>query len=230
MNLQNPLQQTRDNHSTSRSELQHGDTPGTHTERVLVIACGALAPDLVRVRDMNGWDHIDFQCLPAELHNQPQLITGKVREKIQQNRNAYKTIFVGYSDCGTGGQLDALIEQEKVERLPGAHCYEMFSGSETFDALHKKELGTFYLTDFLARHFERLIVRGLGIDKHPELKELYFSNYKKLVYLEQCPDEKIESRAQEAAQLLELEYEKIHTGDDYLTQSLNVIVNPEKTA
>ncbi len=228
MTAQNPSQQTQEYKRNSRPGIEQSATAGSQSERVLVIACGALAPDLVRVRDMNGWDHIDFQCLPAELHNQPQLITGKIREKIQQNRNAYKTIFVGYSDCGTGGQLDALIEQEKVERLPGAHCYEMFAGSETFNALHNKELGTFYLTDFLARHFKRLIIQGLGMDKHPELKELYFGNYRKLVYLEQSVDEKIESCAVDAAQYLGLEYEKIHTGDTFLTQSLKVTINPAK--
>ncbi len=193
--------------------------------RILIIACGALAHDLVRVRDLNGWDHIDFQCLPAELHNQPQLITGKVREKIRQNRGRYQHIYIGYSDCGTGGQLDALIKEEQVERLPGAHCYEMFSGSDRFNQLSSDEIGTFYLTDYLARNFKRLIISGLGIDKHPELKDMYFSNYRKLVYLSQLDDPSIESYAVEAAELLGLAYEKIHTGDDKLMQSLQVTVN-----
>lgn len=193
-------------------------------DRVLVIACGALAPDLVRVRDLNRWDHIDFQCLPAELHNTPQLITAEVEKKIQANRDRYETIFIGYSDCGTGGQLDVLLEQENVERLPGAHCYEMFAGRETFGLLHEAELGTFYLTDFLARHFNRLIVKGLGIDRFPQLKQEYFSNYKKLVYLAQLDEAELEERAKEAAQFLGLEYQKVRTGDQHLCTALSVKV------
>lgn len=202
----------------------------TPQDRILIIACGALAHDLVRVRDLNGWDHIDFQCLPAELHNTPQLITGQVRDKIQQNRSRYKSIFVGYSDCGTGGQLDTMLQQEQVERLPGAHCYEMFAGSKQFDALHEAELGTFYLTDFLARHFNRLIIKGLGMDRYPELKQQYFSNYKKLVYLAQLNDEGIEERAKEAADFLELEYQKVSTGDHFLNDALSVKITPVNNA
>ena len=150
--------------SQAKAVSKSDQSDGVKTGRVLIIACGALAHDLVRVRELNGWDHIDFQCLPAELHNQPQLITGKVEEKIRENRDKYDTIFIGYSDCGTGGQLDRLIEREHVERLPGAHCYEMFTGSDVFSRLSERELGTFYLTDFLAQHFKRLIVKGLGMD------------------------------------------------------------------
>lgn len=202
----------------------------TPQDRILIIACGALAHDLVRVRDLNGWDHIDFQCLPAELHNTPQLITGQVRDKIQQNRSRYKSIFVGYSDCGTGGQLDTMLQQEKVERLPGAHCYEMFAGSNQFEALHEAELGTFYLTDFLARHFNRLIIKGLGMDRYPELKQQYFSNYKKLIYLAQLDDEGIEERAKEAADFLGLEYQKVSTGDHFLNDALSVKIAPVNNA
>lgn len=222
METQSQSQPKADSNSDQLVEAKAG--------RVLIIACGALAHDLVRVRDLNGWDHIDFQCLPAELHNQPQLITGKVEEKIRENRGAYETIFIGYSDCGTGGQLDRLIEREGVERLPGAHCYEMFTGSDVFSQLSERELGTFYLTDFLARHFKRLIVKGLGIDRHPELKDMYFQHYKKLVYLAQISDEKIEACAIEAAEILGLEYEKVQTGDHFLNESLKVTVNAGSSA
>ncbi len=192
------------------------------SDRVLIIACGALAHDLVRVRDLNGWDHIDFQCLPAELHNKPQQIPDQVRNKIRQNRDLYQSIFIGYSDCGTGGLLDKVLEEEGVERLPGAHCYEMFAGSTRFNQLHEAELGTFYLTDFLARHFDRLIVRGLGMDRFPELKEQYFANYHKLVYLAQLDDTEIENKAIKAARFLDLEYQKVRTGDQYLDAALSV--------
>jgi hypothetical protein len=193
-------------------------------DKVLIIACGALAPDLVRVRELNGWDHIDFQCLPAELHNKPQLIPDEVRKKIQQNRHQYNQIFIGYSDCGTGGLLDNVLKEEQVERLPGAHCYEMFAGSNAFSALAEAELGTFYLTDFLARHFQRVIVKGLGIDRFPELKEQYFAHYKKLVYLAQLNDPEIEQQAVVAADFLGLTYEKVATGDGFLENTLAVKV------
>jgi len=192
--------------------------------KILIIACGALAHDLVRVRDLNGWHHIDFQCLPAELHNKPQLIPDQVRKKIHQNRDRYASIFIGYSDCGTGGLLDKLIEEEGVERLPGAHCYEMFAGSEKFDALHEQEIGSFYLTDFLARHFQRVIIRGLGMDRHPELKSMYFSNYRKVVYLSQLDDPVLDRYAKDAADFLELDYEKVKTGDQHLNDALRLTV------
>ena len=193
--------------------------------KVLIIACGALAHDLVRVRDLNGWDHIEFQCLPAELHNTPQRIPDQVKKKIHENRDRYSSIFIGYSDCGTGGLLDQLIEDEEVERLPGAHCYEMFAGSKVFNALHEREIGSFYLTDFLARHFRRVIVKGLGMDRHPELKDLYFSNYRKVVYLSQLDDPELDRYAQEAAAFLELDYEKVKTGDEHLQGALKVTLS-----
>jgi len=199
-------------------------------DKVLIIACGALAPDLVRVRDFNGWGHIDFQCLPAELHNKPQLIPEEVRKKIQQNRDRYQQIFIGYSDCGTGGLLDRVLQEEQVERLPGAHCYEMFAGSNAFSVLAEAELGTFYLTDFLARHFERVIVKGLGMDRYPELKEQYFANYRKLVYLAQLDNTEIEQQAKDAAEFLGLSYEKVATGDHHLETALTVqVALPEQT-
>ena len=189
-------------------------------QRVLVIACGALSHDLVRVKARNGWDFMDFQCLPAELHNKPELIPDLVRQKIQENRAHYENIFIGYSDCGTGGLLDQVIDKEKVERLPGAHCYEMFAGSVRFSELHAAEPGSFYLTDFLARHFERLVIKGLGMDRRPELKAMYFGNYRKLVYLAQLEDEEVEMQARKAAEFLELDYEKVQTGDALLRSAL----------
>ena len=191
-------------------------------EKVLIIACGALAHELVRVKELNHWDHIDFQCLPAELHNYPEKIPAAVQDKIRENRERYENIFVGYSDCGTGGLLDVVLEKEGVYRLPGAHCYEMFSGSEAFKNLHESELGTFYLTDFLAIHFDRLVIKGLGLDRFPQLKEQYFGYYKKLVYLAQKEDSNVDQKAQEAARFLNLDYEKIVTGDSFLESAIAV--------
>ena len=143
----------------------------------LVIACGALAREIIALRQANAWLHMDVTCLPAELHNRPEKIPGLVREKIQRFKAQYPHIFVAYADCGTGGLLDAVLQAEGVQRLPGAHCYEFYAGSAAFAQMAEAELGTFYLTDFLLRHFERLIMHGLGIDKHPQLLPVYFGNY-----------------------------------------------------
>lgn len=188
--------------------------------RVLLIACGALAHDLVRVREANHWAHLDIQCLPAELHNHPQRIAPAVREKIHAARDSYAQIFVAYADCGSGGALDRVLAEEGVERLPGSHCYEFFAGAKKFAALHEEEIGSFYLTDFLARHFERIIVRGLGIDRHPELRETYFANYKRLVFLDQTGAPELAARAQDAARFLGLEYRHVPTGDAAFTGAL----------
>ena len=192
-----------------------GDAYGT-----LVIACGALAREIVALRELNDWPHLDVQCLPAELHNRPEKIPAAVQAKIQANRGRYASMFVAYADCGTGGLLDAVLAQENVERIPGAHCYEFFAGSEAFAALSEKELGTFYLTDFLLAHFERLIVKGLGLDKHPELLSLYFGNYKKLVYLAQRPGDNSIDQARVCAQRLGLAFEHQVTGYGELAHSL----------
>lgn len=192
--------------------------------RLLVIACGALAHELVRVRELNDWQHIEFQCLPAGLHNYPEKIPDAVREKVRENRGRYSRIFIGYADCGTGGLLDKVVNEEGLERLPGAHCYELFAGSAKFNALHHAEIGTFYLTDFLAEHFDRLIVSGLGMDRYPELKSQYFGHYEKLIYLAQTDNPAIDKKARKAADFLNLAYEKVFTGDTMLHKALQVVV------
>ena len=198
----------------------------TAAGRVLIIACGALAHELVRVKDLNRWDFIDIQCLPASLHNTPRDIVPAVRRKIAENRAAYRKIFIGYADCGTGGLLDALLREEGVERLPGAHCYSFFAGEKKFNALAEAEIGTFYLTDYLAKNFERLIVKGFGIDRFPELKAMYFGNYKKLVYLAQQDDAQTDQKAEQAAAYLNLKYERIHTGDAPFESALQAAIAP----
>ena len=201
---------------------QHSDCTA---RKLLVIACGALAHELVRVRDMNNWGHIEFQCLPATLHNYPEKIPEAVRAKVRENRNHFSKIFIGYADCGTGGLLDKVIAEEGLERLPGAHCYELFAGSEKFNALHESEIGTFYLTDYLAENFDRLIIEGLGIDQYPELKNQYFGHYNKLVYLAQKENPKTEQKARKAAESLGLTYQREFTGDTGLNETLRVVVN-----
>jgi hypothetical protein len=179
---------------------------------VLLIACGALAKEIVALQKRNGWSHIKIQCLPAELHNRPEKIPAAVRATIEEHREHFEHIFVAYADCGTGGQLDQMLAEFNIERLPGAHCYDFFAGETVFAKLGADEPGTFYLTDFLTQHFDRLVKKGLGLDKHPELTTAYFGNYKRIVYLSQTKSDKLAALAAEHAQYLGLEYEHKHTG------------------
>ena len=181
-------------------------------DKILVIACGAIARELVRIRKLNHWDHIELQCLPPELHNRPEKIPSAVKAKIESQAGLFRKIFVAYADCGTGGALDDVLHAHGVERIPGAHCYEFFTGSETFQALAETEPGSFFLTDFLTRHFDRLVIRGLGIDRLPQLKPVYFGNYKRLVYLAQSDSEELQDMARHHAQTLGLDYVFQHCG------------------
>jgi hypothetical protein len=187
--------------------------PGvTPPPRVLIVGCGALGRELVTLtRDLPG---VDVTCLPAELHNRPERIPAAVADRIRSRGGDYDRVFVAYADCGTGGRLDTLLETgfEGVERIPGAHCYEFYAGAAAFAAIQDEDPGTFYLTDFLARQFETLIVRGLGLDRHPELLSLYFGNYRRLVYLAQTDDPDLVTRARAAAVRLGLEFELRTTG------------------
>ena len=177
----------------------------------LVIGCGALARELVEVT--STLPGVDVACLSPDLHNRPGGIPGAVRARIHEaRRDGYERIFVAYADCGTGGLLDPVLAAEGVERLPGAHCYEFFAGSPTFTAMAADEPGTFWLTDFLARNFERLVIRGLGIDRHPELEAVYFANYKRVVYLSQTDDPDLLVLARWAAARLGLAFEHRPTG------------------
>jgi len=173
----------------------------------LVIGCGALANELVDLTRRAGLPHMDLTCLPASLHNRPERIPGAVAKRIRRARaDGYEQIFLAYADCGTGGLLDRMLETEPaaegVARLEGAHCYEVYAGRAAFASLHDAEPGTFYLTDYLVRNFERLVLRGLGLDRHPELLSLYFGNYRRLVYLAQTEDARLTQVAESAASRL----------------------------
>ena len=196
---------------------------------LLIIACGALAHEIIALKRANAWDQLDVRCLPAELHNRPERIPAAVRALIQSSRCHYRSIFVAYADCGTGGLLDAVLKEEGVERLPGAHCYEFFATSPVFTALTEAEIGTFYLTDFLLRHFERLVIQGLGLDTHPELFSMYFGNYRKLVYLAQQPSEDAIERARAIAARMGLTFESLATGYGALETSLTSAVRSDET-
>jgi hypothetical protein len=179
---------------------------------VLVLACGALARELEALRRSGPLAHVTLRCLDAALHNRPERIAPAVDAALAQHRAEFAHIFVAYADCGTGGELDRVLERHGVQRLPGAHCYELYAGAEVFAALHEAELGTFYLTDFMVRHFDRLVRVGLGLDRHPQLREQYFGNYRRVVYLAQVDDEALDARAREQAAWLGLDYERRLTG------------------
>jgi hypothetical protein len=180
--------------------------------RTLLIACGALAREVLALIRLNGWSNMELACLPAHLHNTPQRIPEAVGAKIRAARGKYEKVLVLYGDCGTGGVLDQVLADEGVERIPGPHCYAFYSGLDAFLAQAEAEPACFYLTDYLARHFERLVIQGLGLDRHPELLPLYFGNYEKLVYLAQLPDPRLEQQAKAAALRLGLAYEHRPTG------------------
>jgi hypothetical protein len=190
----------------------------------LIIACGALAREIAALRRANDWAALEVRCLPAELHNRPQRIAPAVRAEIRAQRDRYQQIFVAYGDCGTGGALDAVLKEEGAERLPGAHCYEFFATPAVFAALAEAELGTFYLTDFLLKNFERLVVRPLGLDRHPELKDEYFRHYRRLVYLAQAQNPGSIERAREIAARLGFEFEYRFTGYGQLGMHLRALV------
>jgi hypothetical protein len=180
------------------------------TRRVLVIACGALAREVLAL----NLDAIDVACLPAQLHNYPKRIPEAMRAKIRANREAYNEILCLYGDCGTGGELDRVLAEEGVSRIEGAHCYAFYAGEQAFSELAEEEPGTFYLTDFLVRHFDALVIRGLGLDRFPELRADYFGNYRRVVHLAQFDDPDMETKAKAAAERLGLAYERRFTGLD----------------
>jgi hypothetical protein len=191
---------------------------------LVVIACGALAKEILEIQRINNLS-FELGCIPAAIHNTPQDIPEAVEKKILEAKENNKEVFVAFADCGTGGLLDTLLNKHMVQRLPGAHCYEFYSTSPVFLEMVEQEIGTFFLTDFLARHFEVLVIKGLGLDKHPELMPMYFGHYKRLVYLAQSHDDDLFLRAKAAAQKLGLEFIHRYTGFGDLEYSLNVFAS-----
>ena len=191
------------------------------TAPVLVITCAAIAREVNEIKKQGQWSQMDLQAITADLHSRPEKIPAAVAEKIDQARDRYDHIFVAYGDCGTSGELDRVLDEKGVQRLPGAHCYDFLAGRETFARLQDDEPGTFYLTDFLAQHFQRLVIEVLGIDRHPELKEIYFGNYTRLVYLAQTEAEELTALARAAADELGLRFERIYTGMGEMVPALD---------
>jgi len=183
------------------------DASPPRSPRSLVITCGALVRELQVLIAQAGRADIDLKAIPATYHNRPEKITPAVARRIVWARSRYQRIFVAYGDCGTGGTLDKLLEREGIERLPGAHCYAFYTGVEAFEARAEADMTSFFLTDFLVRHFQSLVIRGLGLDRHPELRDMYFGNYQKVVYLSQLPTSRSIADAAAAAAALGLAFE-----------------------
>jgi hypothetical protein len=187
--------------------------PEQECAAVLIIACGALASEINAITTANGLDHISLTCLPAILHNRPEKIPDAVRQAIREGRERdFERIAIAYADCGTGGYLDRVCEEEKVTRIAGPHCYAFFSGTDDFLARDDADMDAFFLTDFLAKQFESFVIEPLGLDRHPELRDDYFGHYKRLVYLVQVEDAVLEAKARAAAERLGLAFEKRVTG------------------
>ncbi|SFP56475.1 DUF1638 domain-containing protein [Tranquillimonas alkanivorans] len=198
--------------------LARAGLPATGRGRLLLIACGALAREILALKRAGGWNHMDLVCLPAILHNTPDRIPQAVRAAVEKHRDAYDSIFVVYADCGTGGALRRVCDESGVEMVEGPHCYSFFEGNAAFAA--RDEITAFYLTDFLVRQFDAFVIRPLGLDRHPELRDMYFGNYETLVYQAQTDNPALDAQARAAADRLGLAYERRFTGYGELATTL----------
>ncbi len=195
--------------------------------KVLLIACGALAHEILALKVANGWDHLDLHCLPANLHLWPDRIPGAVEAAVTQRGATYAQVFVVYADCGTGGLLAAKCAELGVGMVEGPHCYSFFEGNATFAAKADEEFTAFYLTDFLVRQFDAFVWRPMGLDRHPELRDMYFANYTKLVYQAQTNDPALDAKAKDCALRLGLAYERRFTGYGDLDDALRQVARQE---
>ena len=188
--------------------------------RLLIIGCGALAEELSALKRANQWTALDIKCLDAALHNRPEQIADRLESVLAQYHAEYTNILIAYADCGTGGAVDRVARQFNAQRLPGAHCYEFYATSPVFEALAEAEPGTFYLTDFLVRHFDRLVIEEMKLDEYPELEEMLFGRYRKVVYLAQVDSSELLQQAEWAARRLKLPLEVVTTGYGLLAKTV----------
>ena len=208
---------------SDRDLTEKGLPLAPQTGRILLIACGALAREILDLKEANGWSHLDLTCLPAKLHLYPEKITDEVRAAVEKHRDKYEDIFVVYADCGTGGLLEAECEKLGVQMVAGPHCYSFFEGNDRFSKISEDEITTFYLTDFLVRQFDAFIVKPMGLDRHPELRDMYFGNYEKLVYQAQTDDPALTAKAKTCADRLGLAFERRFTGYGDLARTLKAL-------
>ncbi|MGJ8616215.1 MAG: DUF1638 domain-containing protein [Sulfitobacter sp.] len=189
--------------------------------RILLIACGALAREILALNKANGWDHLHLHCLPAVLHHYPDKIVPAVEKMVAERRAEFDDIFVVYADCGTGGLLEAACDRLGIKMIAGPHCYSFFEGNDTFAEMD--EFTAFYLTDFSVRQFNAFIVKPLGLDRHPELRDMYFGNYEKVVYQAQVDDPELTAKAEKCAEILGLPFERRFTGYGDLKTTLSAL-------
>ena len=211
-----------------KKQIPHPDTWAERLEpsdKILILACGALSKEISALIRLNGWSHLKTRYLPAIFHNTPEKITEQLRMNLQIAQTKFSKIFIGYADCGTGGEIDSMLDEFRVQRLPGVHCYEFYSGKQTFAEIMDEEPGSFFLTDFLVEAFEKLVWQGMKIDRHPELLQVYFKHYKKLVYLGQTENSELQTQADEIANRLGLKYEYRYTGYGELAPALSALLN-----
>lgn len=207
-----------DDQSLSETGLQPANSG-----RILLIACGALAHEILALKTANGWTHMDLQCLPAKLHLWPEKIIPAVEAAVADARGTYESVFVVYADCGTGGLLQAACDRLDVKMVEGPHCYAFFEGNAAFAARAETEFTAFYLTDFLVRQFDAFVWKPMGLDRHPELRDMYFGNYTKLVYQAQTEDPALDAKAEDCARRLGLAYERRFTGYGDLAVELSAL-------
>ncbi len=202
---------------------QSGLAPTGSTGRILLLACGALAREILDLIKLNNWSHMDLTCLPAIFHIHPEKIAPAVRDAVAKHRNSYNDIFVVYADCGTGGQLQQTCDELGVKMIEGPHCYSFFEGNDRFAKIAEDEFTAFYLTDFLVRQFDAFIIKPMGLDRHPELMEMYFGNYEKLVYQAQTDDPALTEKAKVCADRLGLAFERRFTGYGDMATALEAL-------
>ncbi len=208
-----------------------GNPPGA----ILLLACGALAKEILDLLRVNRWTHLDLMCLPAKLHLYPRRIPQEVEKAVKKYNQHYRKIFVVYADCGTGGLLKSKCDELGVEMIEGPHCYSFYTGNDSFADQADDEITSFYLTDFLVRQFDAFVWKPLGLDRSPALRDLYFGNYTSLIYLAQTFDQQLDEIARQCAKRLELSYERRFTGYGDLevalknlpTRGLTAIVDPQ---
>ncbi|WP_422802434.1 DUF1638 domain-containing protein [Sulfitobacter pontiacus] len=208
---------------SDRDLTEKGLPLAPQTGRILLIACGALAREILDLKEANGWSHLDLTCLPAKLHLYPEKITDEVRAAVKKHRGKYNDIFVVYADCGTGGLLEAECKKLGVQMVAGPHCYSFFEGNDRFSKISEDEITTFYLTDFLVRQFDAFIIKPMGLDRHPDLRDMYFGNYEKLVYQAQTDDPALTDKAKTCADRLGLAFERRFTGYGDLARTLKAL-------
>ncbi|MFY0661048.1 MAG: DUF1638 domain-containing protein [Shimia sp.] len=202
---------------------QSGLAPTGKSGRILLLACGALAREILDLIKLNGWSHMDLTCLPAIFHIHPEKIAPAVREAVAKHRGSYDAIFVVYADCGTGGQLQQTCDELGVQMVAGPHCYSFFEGNDRFAEISEDEFTAFYLTDFLVRQFDAFIIKPMGLDRHPELRDMYFGNYEKLVYQAQTDDPALTEKAKACADRLGLAFERRFTGYGDMATALEAL-------